>query len=70
MLLFGLSAQTYADATALGAQIRHKSNLLKGDELFEANPVEDLHEEVYVLRGDHGEPIAHMPVSQIQIPWI
>ena len=70
MLLLGLSAQIYADPTALGGHIRHNSNFLNGDELFEGNSVEYLHEEVCVLRGDHGEAIAHMPVSQIQIPWI
>lgn len=63
--LLGHSTQDYADAAALGMHICNNHSLFEGDELFEENPIDHLDDQVYILRGGNGEPIAHMPVSRI-----
>lgn len=67
--LLGRSAQIYADAAALGIHIPTNHSLFEGDELYDKTLLEDLRDQVYMLRGCSGEPVAHMPVSQIQASW-
>lgn len=57
------STQIYADATAFGVHISNNHSLFEGGELFEESPIDDLYDQVYVLRGYNGEPIAHMPMN-------
>lgn len=59
--LLGHSDQIYADAAALGIHIPDNNSLFEGDDLFDKTPLEDLHDQVYMLRGCSGEPVAHMP---------
>lgn len=63
------STKNYGDAATLAIHISDDHNLFEGDKLFEETPFEDLYDQVYILRGYSGEPVAHMPVSQIQVPW-
>ena len=67
--LLGRSTQDYADAAALGVHITENYNLFQGDKVFEENPFEHLHNEIYILRGRSGEPVAHMPVSLVKASW-
>lgn len=64
------STRDYADAAALGIIIFNNHSLFEGDELFEEDLSEELYEQVYILRGYDGEPIAHMPVNRIQLSGI
>ncbi|KAF6218119.1 hypothetical protein HO133_006077 [Letharia lupina] len=59
--LLGRSAQIYADAAALGIDIPTNHSLFEGGELFDKTLLEDLRDQVYMLRGCSGEPVAHMP---------
>ena len=63
--LFGRSTEIYADAAAFGIHMSDNHSLFEGDKLFEENPIEDLYDQVYILRACTGEPIAYMPVSRI-----
>lgn len=65
----GYSIKHYGDAATLGIHISDNHNLFKGDEFFEETLFEDLYDQVYILRGYNDEPVAHMPVSQIQVSW-
>ncbi|CAD6586676.1 MAG: hypothetical protein ASARMPREDX12_002487 [Alectoria sarmentosa] len=66
--LLGRSIEIYADAAASGVHISDNHCLFEGDELFEGNPVEDLYDQVYTLRGCTGEPIAHLPMNNNKCP--
>lgn len=67
--LRGRSTQIYGDAVALGTHTSNNHGLFEGDELFKESPIEDLDDQVYILRRYNGEPIAHMPVMQSQALW-
>lgn len=70
--LLGRATQVYADAAALGIQISNNHSLFGGDDLLDENPIDDLHDQIYILRGYCGEPIAHMPVRRVPVRgrWI
>ena len=70
--LLGRAIQVYADAAALGIQITNNHSLFGGDNLLEEDPIDDLYNQVYILRGYSGEPIAHIPVSRVPVlgRWI
>lgn len=55
------STKNYGDAATLAIHISDDHNLFEGDKLFEETPFEDLYDQVYILRGYSGEPVAHMP---------
>lgn len=60
----GRSTQIYADAAVLDMEICSNHKPLNGNELFEEGPMKDPYDHAYyTLRGNHGGPIAHMPVS-------
>ena len=60
----GRSTQIYADAVFLDLENHSNHKPPNGNELFEEGPPIDPYDHAYyTLRGDHGEPIAHMPVS-------
>ena len=62
--LSGLSTRVYTDVADLGIQAcGDHSLLLEGNGFFEENIIDCLDHQSYVLRGNSGAPIAHMPVN-------
>lgn len=57
------STHDYAAAATLGVHIIDNHSLFQGDKIFEENLLEHLYDEIYILRGRNGEPVAHWPVS-------
>lgn len=68
--LLTLTTQIYADTTTLHVRTRNNDSLLTDTELLDQSPIEDLHDQVYTLRGVHGGPVAHGPVRHVPIMWI
>ena len=58
------STQIYADAAVLDIETCSNHKPTNGNELFEEDPMKDSYDHAYyTLRGNHGRPITHMPVS-------